>query len=50
MAWNVTNLNLSMAEGDYGIALPVEIQGTTLGAQDSIKLLPKSLTALLTTR
>ena len=38
MAWNVTNLNLSMAEGDYGIALPVEIKGTTLGAQDSIKL------------
>lgn len=38
MAWNVTNLNLSMTEGDYGIALPVEIKGTTLGAQDSIKL------------
>lgn len=27
-----------MAEGDYGIALPVKISGTTLGAQDSIKL------------
>lgn len=38
MAWNVTNHALSMTEGDYGIALPVEIKGTTLGAQDSIKL------------
>ena len=27
MAWNVTNLNLSMAEGDYGIALPVPVGG-----------------------
>lgn len=38
MAWNVTNHALSMTEGDYGIALPVEIKGATLGAQDSIKL------------
>lgn len=38
MAWNVTNQTLSMAEGDYGIALPVEIIGTELGEQDSIKL------------
>ena len=38
MAWNVTGQNLSMAEGDYGIALPVEISGVTLGAEDSIKL------------
>lgn len=27
-----------MAEGDYGLALPISISGTTLGAQDSIKL------------
>lgn len=38
MAWNVTGQKLSMAEGDYGIALPVEISGVTLGEQDSIKL------------
>ena len=38
MAWNVTGQNLAMAEGDYGIQLPVTISGTTLGAQDSVKL------------
>ena len=38
MAWNVTGQNLSIVEGDFGIALPVEIGGVTLGAQDSIKL------------
>ena len=36
--WNVIGANLQMTEGDYGVALPVEIKGTTLGAQDSIKL------------
>lgn len=43
MAWNVTNHALSMTEGDYGIALPVEIKGATLGAQDSIKLTFKTV-------
>jgi hypothetical protein len=38
MAWSVNGQNLAMAEGDYGIKLPVTIKGTTLGAQDSIKL------------
>ena len=42
MAWNVTSLNLSMAEGDYGIKLPVTISGTTLSEQDSVKLTFKS--------
>ena len=36
--WNVIGVNLQITEGDYGVALPVEIKGTTLGAQDSIKL------------
>ena len=36
--WNVIGANLQMTEGDYGVALPVEIKGTTLGEQDSIKL------------
>lgn len=33
--WNVIGADLQMTEGDYGVALPVEIKGTTLGAQDS---------------
>ena len=36
--WNVSGVNLQMTEGDYGVALPITIAGTTLGAQDSIKL------------
>lgn len=35
--WYVNGNNLTMTEGDYGIALPVEIKGTTLGSADSIK-------------
>lgn len=42
MAWSVTGQKLSMVEGDYGIAIPVEINGATLGAQDSIKLIFKT--------
>lgn len=38
MAWYVSGLNLQMVEGDYGIALPVEISGTTLGENDSVKI------------
>lgn len=41
MAWSVKGQNLSMAEDDYGIALPITINGTTFGAQDSIKLIFK---------
>ena len=36
--WYVSTTNLQMVEGDYGIALPITINGTTLGATDSIKL------------
>ena len=32
-----------MVEGDYGIALPIEITGTTLGSADSIKITFKSV-------
>ena len=35
--WNVTGTNLQMAEGDYGIALPVTISGITLTENDSIR-------------
>ena len=36
--WNVSGQTLVMAEGDFGINLPVKISGTTLGASDSVKL------------
>ena len=38
MAWEVNGQNLSMAEGDYGVELPLTISGVTLGASDYIKV------------
>lgn len=35
--WDVQGTRLQMAEGDYGIELPVAIRGTTLAASDSLK-------------
>ena len=35
--WNVSGITLSMAEGDYGIALPFSVTGTTLSASDSLR-------------
>ena len=35
--WAVQGMSLQMAEGDYGIELPVTISGTTLSAADSFK-------------
>ena len=35
--WAVTGTNLQMAEGDYGIELPVTISGTTMSASDTLK-------------
>lgn len=35
--WNVNGNALSFAEGDFGIELPVTINGVTLGDQDSLK-------------
>lgn len=42
--WDTKGLTVSMAEGDYGIILPVEveIEDVTLGAQDSIKIVFKT--------
>lgn len=37
MAWNVSGQMLTMAEGDYGVQLPVIVQGVTLGDSDSIR-------------
>ena len=36
--WDVRNSDLSMTEGDFGIILPVTINGATLEADDSIRL------------
>lgn len=35
--WIVSGNSLQMAEGDFGIVLPVKINGTTLTEHDSIK-------------
>ena len=43
--WAVIGSNLQMAEGDYGIALTVEMEseeGVTLGTQDSIRIVFKT--------
>lgn len=42
MAWSVVGQTIQMVEGDYGIELPITINGTTLGEQDSIKITFKS--------
>lgn len=36
--WMVSGNSLSMAENDYGIQLPVTVNGVDLGNQDSIKI------------
>lgn len=36
--WNVNGNNITMAEGDFGIKLPVTISGATLAAGDSVRL------------
>lgn len=35
--WAVNGTNLQMAEGDYGISIPVTVSGTTLSASDTLK-------------
>ena len=41
MAWNVNGQNLSMAEGDYGLILPVTISGVTFSNNDEVKFIVK---------
>lgn len=36
--WSVNGNNLQMAEGDYGLTLPITISGTELSTADTIKL------------
>ena len=40
--WDTNGLTVTMTEGDYGITLPVEIEGVTLGPLDSIKIVFKT--------
>lgn len=40
--WNVLGKNLSMAEGDYGVPLPILVVGAELTASDSLKFIFKS--------
>jgi len=35
--WDVSGINLQMAEGDFGIELPVVLSGTTLVSTDTLK-------------
>lgn len=36
--WTVSGYSLKMVEGDFGIQLPITIEGTTLTADDCIKI------------
>lgn len=40
--WAVSGINLQMAEGDYGISLPITVHGTELGGNDSLKVTIKT--------
>lgn len=39
--WNASGYNLEMAEGDYGVELPISVAGVTLGEHDSLRLAVK---------
>lgn len=41
--WVVNGNNLQMAEGDYGLTLPITISGTELSTADTIKLTIKRM-------
>lgn len=41
--WNVTGNNLQMAEGDYGVKLPITVSGPTFTASDELKLTIKAV-------
>lgn len=36
--WVVSGTSLSMAEGDWGVELPITMTGPTFAAEDSVKL------------
>ena len=37
MAWSVKNNNLTMVEGDWGISLPVSVDGVEFAANDMLR-------------
>ena len=39
--WNVSGKDLKMCEGDYGIELPITVNGTTLTEYDELRLVIK---------
>ena len=41
--WKVNGYELTMAENDFGIALPTTVTGTTLGGQDCLKFVFKDV-------
>lgn len=42
MAWTVMGNDLQMAEGDYGVQLPITISGMEFSAADCVKLTIKT--------
>ena len=40
--WDVNGTKIEMAEGDFGVQLPIEIKGTTFGANDYFLLTIKN--------
>ena len=40
--WAVNGNDIKMTEGDYGVALPITISGTTLTANDEVRLVIKA--------
>ena len=40
--WVVSGTSLSMAEGDWGVELPVTVSGATFAANDSLKIVIKN--------
>lgn len=39
--WKTDGLNIAMAEGDYGIELPIVVNGTTIASTETILLTVK---------
>lgn len=40
--WNVSDLTIKMAEGDWGVALPIAVTGTTFTAADELAFVIKT--------
>lgn len=39
MAWTITGQNLTMAEGDFGLQVPITFEGGTITANDEIRFI-----------